>query len=251
MRIDLNADVGESLGPWPMGDDATLLTLVSSANVACGFHAGDAATARRTCARAAELGVQVGAHVGYRDLAGFGRRFLDVEPAELRDEVIYQVGALTAIAHAAGAAVRHVKPHGALYTAIVGHEAQAKAVVQAMVELDGDLSLVVLPGSRAEEIAEARGVRTMPEAFADRAYRGDGSLVPRSSAGAVLHDAEAIAARVVRMVVQGEVETVDGTVLRVAPRTVCLHGDTPGAVEIARRVRAALQDAGVTVTSTP
>ena len=251
MRIDLNADVGESLGPWPMGDDATLLTLVSSANVACGFHGGDAATARRTCARAAELGVQVGAHVGYRDLAGFGRRFLDVEPAELRDEIIYQVGALTAIARAAGTVVRHVKPHGALYTAIVGHEAQATAVVDAMVELDGDLSLVVLPGSRVEEIAAARGIRTVPEAFADRAYRADGTLVPRSSAGAVLHEAEAIAERVVRMVTLGEVEAIDGTVLQVAPRSVCLHGDTPGAVQIARRVRAALQDAGVVVTSTP
>ncbi len=251
MRIDLNADVGESLGPWRMGDDDALLALVSSANVACGFHAGDAVTARRTCTRAAELGVQVGAHVGYRDLAGFGRRFLDIDPSELRDEVIYQVGALTAIARAAGSSVRHVKPHGALYTAIVGHEAQAMAVVDAMVELDAGLSLVVLPGSKVEEIATSRGIRTVPEAFADRAYLGDGTLVPRSSAGAVLHAAEEIAARVVRMVTLGEVEAVDGTVLRVAPRSVCLHGDTPGAVQIARRVRAALQDAGVAVSSVP
>ena len=251
MRIDLNADVGESLGPWPMGDDAVLLTLVSSANVACGFHAGDPATARRTCERAVELDVQVGAHVGYRDLAGFGRRFLDVEPAELRDEVIYQVGALTAVARAAGATVRHVKPHGALYSAIVRHGAQATAVVDAIVALDADLSLVVLPGSLVEEIAGSRGVRTVPEAFADRAYLPDGTLVPRSSPGAVLHDPAEIAARVVRMVTLGEVEAVDGTVLAVAPRSICVHGDTPGAVGIARSVRAALDLAGVTVTSTP
>ncbi len=249
MRIDLNADVGESLGPWAMGDDDALLTLVSSANVACGFHAGDPATARRTCARAAALGVQVGAHVGYRDLVGFGRRFIEVEPAELRDEVIYQVGALTAIGRAVGAPVVHVKPHGALYTAIDRHAAQAAAVVEAIVELDMDLGLVVLPGSLVEEIATAHGVRTVQEAFADRAYQPDGMLVPRSAAGAVLHEPGTIAARVVRMVRDGEVEAVDGSVLRISPASICLHGDTPGAVGIAREVRAALDAAGVMVTS--
>ncbi|WP_372595408.1 LamB/YcsF family protein [Actinotalea sp.] len=249
MRIDLNADVGESLGPWPMGDDDTLLTLVSSANVACGFHAGDPATARRTCRRAAELGVQVGAHVGYRDLTGFGRRFVDMDPEELRDEVIYQIGALTAVARAAGAAVRHVKPHGALYNAIVHHEDQAAAVVEAVLALDAGLSLVVLPGSAVAQIAGSQGVPVVLEAFADRGYLPDGTLVPRTSAGAVLHDPDLIARRVVRMVTSGEVEAVDGSVLAVAPESICLHGDTPGAVDIARRVRAALDAAGVVVTS--
>ena len=249
MRIDLNADVGESLGPWPMGDDATLLTLVSSANVACGFHAGDAATARRTCARAAELGVQVGAHVGYRDLAGFGRRFLDMDPEELRDEVIYQIGALTAVARAAGSAVRHVKPHGALYNAIVHHEEQAVAVVDAILAVDAGLSLVVLPGSAVARLATSRGIATVHESFADRAYLPDGTLVPRSAPGAVLHEPGLIARRVVRMVTQGEVEAVDGTVLAVTPHSICVHGDTPGAVAIAREVRLALDAAGVEVTS--
>lgn len=249
MRIDLNADVGESLGPWPMGDDDTLLTLVSSANVACGFHAGDPATARRTCRRAAELGVQVGAHVGYRDLTGFGRRFVDMDPEELRDEVIYQIGALTAVSRAAGAAVRHVKPHGALYNAIVHHEDQAAAVVEAVLALDAGLSLVVLPGSAVAQIAGSHGVPVVLEAFADRGYLPDGTLVPRTSAGAVLHDPDLIARRVVRMVTSGEVEAVDGSVLAVAPESICLHGDTPGAVDIARRVRAALDAAGVVVTS--
>ncbi|NTW42057.1 MAG: LamB/YcsF family protein [Cellulomonadaceae bacterium] len=247
--IDLNADVGESHGSWNMGDDASLLTLVSSASVACGFHAGDPTTARATCAAAAAAGVVVGAHVGYRDLVGFGRRFMDVAPRELADEVVYQVGALSALAGTAGTAVRYVKPHGALYNAIVHHEAQARAVVDAICDVDRTLALYVLPGSVIDEIATAAGLRTLPEAFADRAYTPQGTLVPRTVAGSVLHDAREVAARVVQMAVHGTVEAIDGSVVTVSPATVCLHGDTPGAVTIATAVRAALDDADVRVAS--
>ena len=247
--IDLNADVGEAFGPWRMGDDAALLGVVSSANVACGFHAGDAVTARTVCGTAAAAGVVVGAHVGYRDLAGFGRRFVDVEPRHLTDEIVYQIGALAALASVAGTSVRYVKPHGALYNAIGHHDGQARAVVAAVRALGGDLAIVVLPGSLVETVAEAAGVRTVTEAFADRAYAPDGSLVPRSVAGAVLHDAAEIARRVVRLVEDGTVDAHDGTAVAVRAESVCVHGDTPGAVTIARGVRAALDAAGVTVAS--
>lgn len=247
--VDLNADVGESFGAWTMGDDDALLGLVSSANVACGFHAGDAVTARATCATAARLGVTVGAHVGYRDLPGFGRRFVDVEPARLRDEVLYQLGALDALAAAAGTRVRYVKPHGALYHAIGSHVEQAGAVVAALEEHGGDLGLVVAPGALVERLAHEAGLRTVREAFADRGYLPDGRLVPRDRPGALLHDPDVIAARVVRLARDGVVEAVDGTVVAVDAATVCLHGDTPGAVAAARAVRAALDTAGVDVAS--
>jgi len=248
-RIDLNADVGESFGPWAMGDDAALLRLVSSANVACGFHAGDAVTALGTCRMAAAAGVSVGAHVGYRDLAGFGRRFVEVDPAELAAEVVYQVGALRALAAVAGTTVRHVKPHGALYNALIHHDRQAAAVVDAVRLLGDGLSLLVLPGSVVQLLAQQAGLPTVVEAFADRAYLPDGSLVPRGQPGAVLHDADVIAARVVQMVVEGTVEAIDGTLLELRPQSVCLHGDTPGAVTIATAVRGVLDAAGVRVTS--
>ncbi|MFC4555029.1 LamB/YcsF family protein [Georgenia faecalis] len=243
--MDLNADVGESFGGWTLGDDAAILGAVTSANVACGFHAGDAATARRACALAAAGGVSVGAHVSYRDLAGFGRRFLDVDPAELVDEVIYQVGALQAIAAAAGTRVRYVKPHGALYTAIAHHRPQARAVVEAVRTLDADLPLLVLPGTVVEEEAAAVGVTAVVEAFADRAYEADGTLVSRGQPGAVLTDPAQVAARVVRLATEGTVEAVDGATVAVAAQSVCVHGDTPGAVGIATAVRAALEAAGV------
>lgn len=247
--IDLNCDVGESFGSWQMGDDEALIGLVSSASVACGFHAGDAVTAHATCVSAAAAGVTVGAHVGYRDLAGFGRRFLDVDPRELTAEVVYQVGALGALAAVAGTAVRYVKPHGGLYNALVHHEEQAAAVLLAVRSVDPGLALLVLPGSVVERQAAAAGVRTVVEAFADRAYLPDGSLVPRSVPGAVLHDADVIARRVVRMVVEGRVTAIDGTELELRPQSVCVHGDTPGAVAIATAVRGALDAAGVRVTS--
>lgn len=249
MVIDLNADVGESFGSWRMGDDAALLPLVSSANVACGFHAGDASTARRAVEIAVAAGVSVGAHVGYQDLAGFGRRFLDIAPRQLTDEVIYQVGALDALARTVGGRVRFVKPHGALYHAIVRHPEQAAAVVAAVQALDLDLALVTLPGALVAGLAQEAGVRIVLEAFADRAYTADGGLVPRDAPGAVLGEPEEIAARVVGLARDRTVSSVDGGRVTVEAETVCLHGDSPGAVAIARAVRTALDAAGIAVAS--
>lgn len=245
--IDLNSDVGESFGRWTLGDDAALMPLITSANVACGFHAGDPRTLRNTCAVAADHGVTVGAQVGYRDLAGFGRRFIDVEPADLVADVVYQIGALQALAVAAGTTVRYVKPHGALYNAIVHHRDQAAALVEAVRVVDPSLALVGLPGSAGLALAAAAGLRTVREAFADRAYTPQGTLVPRREPGATLHDPELVAARMVRLVTEGVITAVDGTDVAVAADSICVHGDGPGAVELARRVRAALEAAGVTL----
>ncbi|MHA3835011.1 LamB/YcsF family protein [Terrabacter sp. AAH1] len=244
MHLDLNADVGESFGAWTLGDDAAVLDVVTSANVACGFHAGDPLTLGRTCAYAAERGVVVGAQVGYHDLAGFGRRFVDVPADALAADVIYQLGALSAMAHVAGTRVAYVKPHGALYNAIVHHEAQAQAVVDAVVAVDTSLPILGLPGSVVLERATAAGLRAVSEAFADRAYTPDGRLVPRTEAGAVLHDPAEVAARVVRLAREGVVTAVDGTDVEVRAESVCIHGDTPGAVEMARAVRRELEAAG-------
>ena len=244
-RIDLNSDVGESYGRWELGDDAALLEVVTSANVACGFHAGDPSTLRRTCELAARHGVAVGAQVGYPDLVGFGRRFLDMEPGELTDAVLYQVGALQALAQVAGTRVAYVKPHGALYNATVAHDEQAAAVVRAVQEYDDALPLLGLPGSALLRAAGAAGLRAVAEAFADRGYRPDGTLVPRREQGAVLHDPEAVAQRVVHLVTRREVVAVDGTVVPLDAESVCLHGDSPGAVAMATAVRAALRDADV------
>jgi UPF0271 protein len=245
--VDLNSDLGESFGAWSMGDDAALLRLVSSANVACGFHAGDASTMLATCRGAAGNGVTVGAHVSYRDLAGFGRRSMDVPPAELRDEVLYQLAALAGLARVAGTSVRYVKPHGALYNRIVADERQARAVVDAVAAFDPRLALLGLAGSAVERAAEEAGVRFVREAFVDRGYRPDGTLVPRTEPGALLHDPAEIAARAVRMVTDGRVVAVDGSDIRVQVDSLCVHGDTPGAVAMARAVREALTAAGVGV----
>jgi 5-oxoprolinase (ATP-hydrolysing) subunit A len=245
--LDLNADVGESFGAWTMGDDAALLAVVTSASVACGFHAGDPSTLRATLRHAAAHGVAVGAHVAYRDLAGFGRRFLDVAPAELVDDVLYQVGALRGLAGAVGARVAYCKPHGALYNAIAHHEGQAGAVVEALLQDGGDLPLLCPPGSVVERVARERGLPTVAEAFADRAYTPGGRLVPRGETGAVLHDPDEIAARVVRLATEGTVTASDGSEIELAADSVCVHGDTPGAVAVARAVRAALTGAGVTL----
>jgi UPF0271 protein len=243
--VDLNSDLGEGFGQWVLGDDDALLGVVTSANVACGFHAGDPVILRRVCDRAAAAGVAVGAQVGYRDLAGFGRRFVDVEPDALTQDVLYQVGALEAFARVAGTRVRYVKPHGALYNAIVAHEEQAAAVVRAVVEYDRTLPVLGLPGSAWLRLAEEAGLTVVAEAFADRAYTPQGTLVSRRLPGAVLHDADEIAARCVAMATGREITDVDGGPLLLAPRSICVHGDTPGAVGIARRVRSALTDAGV------
>ncbi|SOC53817.1 LamB/YcsF family protein [Ornithinimicrobium cerasi] len=247
MQIDLNSDLGEGLGSWRMGDDEALLGIVTSANVACGFHAGDPPTMRAVTTMAAARGVAVGAHVAYRDLTGFGRRFIDMEPDVLTDEVVYQIGALDGMARRAGHRVTYVKPHGALYNAVVTHEAQAAAVVRAVREYDADLVLVGLPGSVVLRLAEEARLRTAREAFADRAYTPEGQLVPRTRPGAVLHDQELIARRCVAMATGEPVADVNGDPLTVHPDSLCVHGDTPGAVGIARAVRAALEGAGVTL----
>ena len=243
--IDLNADLGEGFGAWTLGDDDALLEVVTSANVACGFHAGDPRTMRRVCERAVSRGVAIGAQVGYRDLPGFGRRFIDVDPHELTQDVVAQLGALSAFARVAGDRVRYVKPHGALYNAIVTHEEQAAAVVAAVVDVDRTLPVLGLPGSAFLRLAAEAGLTCVDEAFADRAYTPDGALVPRRLPGAVLHDADLIASRCVAMATGGTVRDVEGGSLRLAPASICVHGDTPGAVDIARRVRAELTAVGV------
>jgi UPF0271 protein len=245
--VDLNSDVGESFGRWQLGDDDAVLAVVTSANVACGFHAGDPRTLRRTCETAAREGVVVGAQVGYRDLPGFGRRFIDVEPAELTDDVVYQIGALDGLARAAGTSVRYVKPHGALYNTAVHHEAQAQAVVDAVLAYDRELPLLGLPGSRLLALGERAGLRVVREAFADRGYTPDATLVPRREAGALLEDPDEVAARVVRLVTEGTLEAVDGSTVAVDAESVCVHGDSPGAVAMARAVRVGLEAAGVTL----
>ncbi|SEH67812.1 MULTISPECIES: 5-oxoprolinase subunit PxpA [unclassified Leifsonia] len=245
--VDLNSDLGESFGAWTMGDDAALLRIVSSANVACGFHAGDPSTMLATCREAAANGVTVGAHVSYRDLPGFGRRSMDVPAGELRDEVLYQLAALAGLARVAGTAVRYVKPHGALYNRIVRDAAQARAVVDAVVAFDPSLPLLGLAGSEVERAAADAGLRFVREAFVDRGYRADGTLVPRTDPGALLADASEIAGRAVRMVTEGTVDAVDGTAVRLEVDSLCVHGDTPGAVAMARAVRSALAAAAIQV----
>jgi UPF0271 protein len=245
--VDLNADLGEGFGPWRLGDDDALLDVVTSANVACGFHAGDPSTMRRVCAGAVARGVRIGAQVGYRDLAGFGRRAIEYDPAELTDEVLYQIGALDAFARAAGDRVRYVKPHGALYNRIVHDEVQAAAVVDAVAGYDRTLPLLGLPGSAVLRLATAAGLSTVEEAFADRAYTVDGRLVPRDTPGSVLRDADLVCARTVAFARGEPIAAIDGSTLRIHARSVCLHGDTPGAAALAVRVRDALRAAGVRV----
>ncbi|MGX1162900.1 UPF0271 protein [Arthrobacter sp. SLBN-100] len=245
--IDLNSDVGESFGRWTLGDDAAMFASVSSANVACGFHAGDPTVIRGTCRNAVSAGVVIGAHVGYRDLAGFGRRFLDVSPMELADDVVYQIGALQALASAEGARVQYVKPHGGLYNAIVTHSAQAQAVVDAVKSVDSGLPIMGLPGSEVLRLAEEAGLRAVTEAFADRAYNPDGTLVSRSQPAAVLHRPAEVAEHVLRMATEGSVRAIDGSILKIRAESICVHGDSPGAVAMAAAVKSALGDAGVSI----
>ena len=243
--MDINSDLGESFGAWRMGDDATMLGIVTSANVACGFHAGDPAGILETLRAAAQRGVAVGAHVAYPDLVGFGRRNMDPTSQELVADVIYQIGALQGLAAAAGTRVRYVKPHGALYNTIAQDERQANDVITALLAVDPGLTLMALAGSPLIGWARARGLRVVAEAFADRAYNDDGSLISRRLPGAVLHDADAIAERMLRLVQTGEVESITGRSVPVQADSICVHGDSPGAVEMARRIRARLEQAGV------
>lgn len=245
VAIDLNADLGEAFGVWSLGDDEAMLDLVTSANVACGFHAGDPSTLRRVCQAAAARNVAIGAQVSYPDLAGFGRRFIDIDPVELRDAVLYQLGALDAFAQVAGTGVAYVKPHGALYHACVSNYAQAEAVVLAAHEYDPSLAVLGLPGSHVLAIADSIGMEFVPEAFADRAYLADGTLVPRSQPESVITDPTQVADRAVAIATEHRVIAIEGTVVDVSARSICIHGDTPGAVGLARAVRAGLEIAGV------
>lgn len=245
--IDLNSDLGESFGVWRLGDDEAMLDLVTSANVACGFHAGDPATLRRVCHAAADRGVQIGAQVSYPDLSGFGRRFIDIDPVELRDAVLYQLGALDAFAQVAGTGVKYVKPHGALYHACVTHPEQAEAVAEAAHEYDPSMAVLGAPGSPLLAVVDALGMEPVPEAFADRAYRSDGTLVPRTEPGAVIADRAVVASRAVAIATERRVTTIDGTTVEVSARSICIHGDTPDAVALARAVRSALEVASVGV----
>lgn len=245
--IDLNSDLGESYGQWRMGDDAAILPLISSANVACGFHAGSPAGILETLRAAQRLGVAVGAHVSYPDLVGFGRRSMDVASDELTADVIYQIGALQGLAVAAGTRVSYVKPHGALYNTIAHDERQARAVIDALLALDNSLALVVLAGSPLIGWAQASGIQTVAEAFADRAYHRNGTLVSRREAGAVIHDPQEIARRVVQMITEGGVTSIEGEFTAIRAESVCVHGDSPGALEMTRQIRQRLDAEGIVV----
>lgn len=247
VAIDVNSDLGESYGVWTLGDDEAMLGIVTSANVACGFHAGDPSVLRSTCELAARNGVAIGAQVSYPDLAGFGRRQLDMAPDELRDAVLYQLGALDAFAQVAGSVIGYIKPHGAMHQVVATHPPAAKAVIAAVLEYDSSLAVLGLPNSELLIAAEKAGLEAVPEAFADRAYRRDGSLVPRREPGSVLTDPAEVAERAIRIAADSEIVAADGTVIRVVARSICVHGDTPGAVGLARAVRTGLDAAGVGV----
>ena len=245
--IDLNSDLGESFGAWMMGDDAAILKLVSSANVACGFHAGSPAALLSTLREAAWQGVAIGAHVSYPDLVGFGRRNMDIARDELIADVIYQIGALQGLAKAAGTEVRYVKPHGALYNTIAQDECQALAVIDAILAIDPSLPLVGLAGSRVLDLAQEKGLRTISEAFADRAYHANGTLVSRREAGSVLHDAQLIAQRMLQLITEGGVTSIEGQFTPIKADSICVHGDSPGAIEIARQIRNLLEEKGIAI----
>ena len=247
--VDLNCDIGESFGAWTLGADDDVLAQVSSANIACGFHAGDPATMRRTVGLALARGVALGAHPGLPDLVGFGRRTMDVSPDEAYEMVVYQVGALSAFARAHGARLAHVKPHGALYNMAAARPALADAIARAARDVDPTLMLFALAGSALVAAARAVGITAVEEVFADRRYAADGTLVPRSQAGAVITDAAACVTQAVRMVREGRVTTSDGSDVRVHADTICIHGDTPGAAEHARALRAALDAAGIKIAA--
>ncbi len=245
--IDLNSDLGEGYGAWKMGDDAAMLGIVSSANVACGFHAGDPLTILATLREAASRGVAIGAHVAYPDRVGFGRRPMDVASAELTADVIYQIGALQGLCTAAGTRVTYVKPHGALYNTIAQDARQAAAVIEGIKAIDPTLVMMGLAGAPILAQAREAGLATVAEAFADRAYTPAGTLVSRREAGAVLHDPELIAARMLRLARDGVIEAVDGSPLHLSADSICVHGDSPGAVAISARIREVLIAGGVAI----
>ena len=245
--VDLNSDLGEGFGIWTLGDDDALLDVITSANIACGFHAGDPNIMRRVCDTAFSRGVSIGAQVSYHDLAGFGRRSIDVDQASLINDVIYQIAALDGFARVAGSRVRYVKPHGALYNRTVHDEDQAAAVAAAVAAYDPRLPVLGLPGSALLRHAEQSGLRTVTEAFADRGYTAQATLVPRSQPGALLDDPAIVAQRMVDMLITGRMRSVDGVEIVVSARSICVHGDSPGAVAMAVAVRKALAEAGVEI----
>ena len=247
MKIDLNCDMGESFGPWPMGADEQVMPHITSANVACGAHAGDPVVMRRTVRMAKRAGVAVGAHPGFADLQGFGRREMIVDPAELEASLIAQIGALSALARAEDTTLQHVKPHGALYNMAARDRGLSDAIARAVAAVDRRLILFGLPNSPMLDAARAAGLRVASEGFADRSYQPDGSLTPRSRSGAVIHDVDAVVARAVRMATEGVVLTADGDEVRLRVDTICVHGDTPGAAELVRRIRDGLRQASVSV----
>ena len=247
MQIDLNGDVGESFGTYEIGHDAELIPVLTSANIACGFHAGDPGVMRATVALAREHGTNVGAHPGFPDLVGFGRREIKATPREVEDFIAYQIGALAAIAAAQGVRLSHVKPHGALYNMAARDADLADSIARATAAVDRSLLLFGLPGSKSLDAARRHGLRAISEAFADRAYRADGSLVPRSEPGAVIHDANVVIQRAVMIARERLVIAADGTQVPLDVHTICVHGDTPGAAVLASRIRTALGDAGIQV----
>ena len=245
--IDLNCDLGEGFGAWTLGDDEALLGVVTSANIACGFHAGDPGIMRRLCRSAAAREIAIGAHVGHRDLVGFGRRRIEIAAEDLVDEIVYQLGALDGFARVAGDRVSYVKPHGALYNTIAAEPGYARALAEAVQRYDPALRVVGLAGSPGLAEVAATGLTTIAEAFADRAYTAEGRLVPRTTPGAVLHDVDLIAERCTRLARTGEVESIEGGTVRISAQTICVPGDTPGALAIARRVREVLLAEGITL----
>jgi UPF0271 protein len=247
MRIDLNADLGESFGAYTIGEDLALMRSISSASIAAGFHAGDPSVLRRTICLARDHGVSVGAHPGFPDLNGFGRREMRVEPGEAEDFVLYQVAAVAGVAAAEGVALRHVKPHGALFNMAARDPALAAAIARAIAAFDSRLVLFGLAGSALLDEGRKAGLRVASEVFADRAYEPDGSLVSRSRPGALVDDGELVVKRAIRMVVQGTVAAIDGSELKVQADTICVHGDKPGAAALASRLRRDLEAAGISV----
>src|SRR5262245_1624609 len=245
--MDINCDMGESFGPWTMGADAEVMPNITSANVACGAHAGDPRVMRRTIRAAKALGVSVGAHPGFADLQGFGRREMQADPGEVEDSLIAQIGAVAAMARAEGTALRHVKAHGALYNQAARDRRLADAIAKAIKAFDASLVMFALPKSHMVDAAVAAGLRVAAEGFADRAYEPDGSLTPRSRPGAVIHDVTLVVDRAVRMARDGVVLTPDGQEIAMKVDTICVHGDTPGAPELTRRIRAGLEAAGIHV----
>ena len=247
MNVDINCDMGESFGVYRLGFDEEMMAHITSANIACGFHAGDPIVMERTISLAKNHGVSVGAHPGFPDLVGFGRRSMELTPQEIRNDLIYQVGALSAFAQIEGLFLQHVKPHGQLYNLAAKDKSMTRAICESILALGKNLILVALSGSKMAEIASKSGLNVAREAFADRAYHRDGSLVSRKKEGSVIHDAQRVAERVIRMVQEGKVQTIEGDLIDLEVDSICVHGDTPGAVHLAKTVRKNLEEAGVRV----